>query len=308
MTPSIDWRPRADRAALARRAALVDATRTFFRARDVLEVDPPLLQSGANLDHGVIPFAVGDRFLPTSPEHPLKRLVAASCGAIWALSPAFRQDERGVRHAPEFRMLEWYRPGWDDVQLADECVALAATLTGFAADSERLAWRDAFRRHADLDPLACDDAALRHAAPDAPADATRHELLDLVLTSRVEPQLGRGRWTLLTDYPADQAAQARLRTHADGTRTAARFELYRNGIELANGYWELTDANELRARLAAELAARGDARLRLDERFLAAVPHLPDCAGVAVGFDRLAMLALGADDIRAVQCFAWEQA
>jgi lysyl-tRNA synthetase class 2 len=293
------WRPTADRAVLMRRAALVDGVRAFFRARGVLEVDPPLLQGGANLDHGVVPFAVGDRFLPTSPEHPLKRLVAAGVGAVWALAPAFRAGERGRRHAPEFRMLEWYRPGWDDLRLAEECVALAADITGLPAAAERLPWRTAFQLHAGLDPLTCDDAALRRCAGDAPANATRHELLDLVLTGRVEPHLGRGVWTLLT--------QARLRTQADGTRTAARFELYRDGVELANGYWELTDAAELRARLLAELAQRGDAGLALDERFLAAVPHLGDCAGVAVGFDRLAMLALGVDDIRGVQCFGWPQ-
>ncbi len=312
------WRPRCTREILCRRAELVDRVRAFFRVRSVLEVDTPVLQGGANLDHGVIPFRLetrqGVRFLPTSPEHPLKRLVANGCGAVWTLAPAFRADERGRRHAPEFRMLEWYRPGWDDLRLRDEVVELLADLTGLGTDTEILSWRDAFRQHTGLDPLTADDGAIGKVLGDA-VDAVmssdrldRPAALDLLLTERVEPHLGHARWTILTDYPANACAQARLRTAADGITVAARFEIYRDGVELANGYWELTDSLELERRLRSELTGR-DHGEALDGRFLAAMAAgLPDCAGVAVGFDRVAMLALGAACIDEVQAFPWEVA
>lgn len=306
-----DWRPTAPVGVLRRRAALVDRLRVFFKDRAVLEVDTPVLQGGANLDHGVVPFRVdtaqGPRFLPTSPEHPLKRLVAAGSGDVWTLAPAFRSGERGQRHAPEFRMLEWYRVGWDDRRLALETIALLAELTGLGAEHDTLTWRDAFRRHAGIDPaLASDVELFAQLGTDEPVAAgDRRVALDLLLTRDVEPKLGRGRWTLLTDYPADQCAQARLRLSEDGTSVAARFELYRNGVELANGYHELIDGAALSERLTSELASRRDGE-QLDQRFLAAMTHgLPDCAGVAVGFDRVVMLALGLPTISDAQGFGW---
>lgn len=309
-----DWRPTAPVGVLRRRAELVERTRAFFRERGVLEVDTPVLQSGANLDHGVTPMRVettgGHRFLPTSPEHPLKRLIAAGVGDVWTLAPAFRAGERGQRHAPEFRMLEWYRVGWDDRRLASEVIALLSTLTGWRDEHDIITWRDAFRTHAGIDPLSADDATIstRLGADAAVANNDRRIALDLLLTRDVEPRLGRGRWTVLTDYPADQCAQARIRQAADGTPVAARFELYRDGIELANGYHELLDGRALRGRLEQELVARS-AGEHLDERFLAAMANgLPDCAGVAVGFDRVVMLALGLPDVGATQAFAWGDA
>lgn len=313
------WRPCCTRETLRRRAELVDRVRSFFRAREVLEVDTPVLQGGANLDHGVIPFRVDDgpgrvHFLPTSPEHPLKRLVADGAGAVWTLAPAFRAGECGRRHAPEFRMLEWYRPGWDDGRLRDEVIALLIELTGLDGGVEILSWREAFRRHAGLDPLTVDDRHLGLALGDA-ADAVmsgdrldRQAACDLLLTEHVEPHLGRGCWTVICDYPAEACAQARLRTAADGTTVAARFEVYRDGIELANGYWELADAAELERRLCAALANRTHGEV-LDRRFLAAMAAgLPDCAGVAIGFDRVVMLALGLDGVAATQAFPWDRA
>lgn len=312
------WQPRCTRETLRRRAELVDRVRAFFRARNVLEVDTPVLQGGANLDHGVVPFRLdtpqGPRFLPTSPEHPLKRLVAAGCGAVWTLAPAFRLGERGKRHAPEFRMLEWYQPGWDDLRLRDEVVELLDDLTGLGRAVEVLPWREAFRRHARLDPVTADDRQIGLALG-AAADAVmsgdrldRPAALDLLLTEQVEPHLGQNVWTIMSDYPASACAQARLRPDADGNMVAARFEIYRNGVELANGYEELTDAFELEQRLRKELGQRthGEA---LDQRFLEAMAAgLPACAGVAVGFDRVAMLALGAKDITQIQAFCWENA
>ncbi len=308
-----DWRPSASWATLRARAGLVERTRRFFAARGLLEVDTPVLQGGANLDHGVLPFRLDDagsaRFLPTSPEHPLKRLLAAGGPDLWALAPAFRRQERGRVHQPEFRMLEWYRRGWDDRQLLAETVALLSELTGTAAELEIISWRAAFRQHAGLDPARADDDAIaaRLGADAAAVAGDRRAGLDLLLTRAVEPALGRGRWTALVDYPAEACAQARLRPGEDGEAVAARFEIYRDGIELANGYHELTDAGELGARLDAELGTRSDGE-RQDPRFLAAMAAgLPACAGVAVGFDRVVMLCLGLARVEETRAFAWER-
>lgn len=289
----------------------MDATRAFFAERNVLEVDTPILQGGANLDRGVIPFAVeiGDakRFLPTSPEHPLKRLVAAGSGPIWTLAPAFRRGENGRKHSPEFRMLEWYRPGWDDRQLCAEVIELLCALTGKSERRETLTYAEAFERHAGIDPfISTDDDLNRVLGADARAAmGDRAAALDLILATRLEPHFGREQWTVITDYPPWAAAQARLRMDARGREVAARFEIYRDGIELANGYDELTHHEQLRERLSQECAQRGNDQAMRDIRFEAAMAAgLPPCAGVAVGFDRVVMIALGIDDIGKTQGFA----
>ncbi|MCS6970725.1 MAG: EF-P lysine aminoacylase GenX [Planctomycetes bacterium] len=283
------WRPRASLEAQRARAERLQRVRAFFAARGVLELDPPLLQPGANLDPGVQPFAVqpagsgGEvRFLPTSPEHALKRAVAAYRCDVWALSPAFRAGERGRWHAEEFRMLEWYRLGWDERRLAAETLELLAELTGWEATrGEWLTWREAWQR-AGLDPAAIGDGE----------GLTRDERLDLLYAERVEPLLGRGRWTVISEFPPERAAQARLRPDRDGRPTAARFEIYREGLELANGYHECTDAAELAARQQRELALHPGCQI--DAVFHAMLAEgLPACAGVAVGFDRALALALG---------------
>ncbi len=310
------WRPSATVETLRRRAALVTRTREFFSARGVLEVDVPVLQGGANLDPGVLPYLVpgprGPRFLPTSPEHPLKRLVAAGYGAVWALAPVFRQAEQGRKHLPEFRMIEWYRPGWDDWRLLREVLALFDHLTGLGTTHEVIGYRDAFRRYMGLDPQTASDAQIEGllgsqaaAAQTAAGALDRYVALDLLMADRIEPNLGKGHWTVVTDYPVHVAAQARLRADEDDQPVAARFEIYRDGLELCNGYWELTDSAELGGRLESELAKRSDQGLVRDSRFEAAMAHgLPDCAGVAVGFDRLVMLALGLPSIDQAVAFA----
>jgi elongation factor P--(R)-beta-lysine ligase len=307
-----NWRPTASVGVLRQRAELIERTRHFFRERSVLEVDTPVLQGGANLDHGVLPYHLdlghGARFLPTSPEHPLKRLVAADYGDVWTLAPAFRVGECGRRHSPEFRMLEWYRLGWDDRRLAEEVITLLALLTDKTSAHSIISWRNAFRTHANVDPFTADDATImtRLGNDAAVANGDRRIALDLLLTRDIEPHLGRDSWTVLTDYPADQCAQARIRSDLNGTPVAARFEIYRDGIELANGYHELRDGSQLRERLTSELATRTTGE-QLDERFLSAMTHgLPDCAGVAVGFDRVVMLALGLNHIEQTQAFGWE--
>jgi lysyl-tRNA synthetase class 2 len=312
-SPDALWPPGASLETLQGRARLVGRVRSFFAERGVLEVDVPVLQGGANLDPSISPLAVavhdGRRWLPTSPEHPLKRLVAAGYGDVWALHPAFRRGEFSHRHQPEFRMLEWYRCGWDDARLLTETVALLVALTGFGGGVEVLTWRAALIRHAGIDPVCASDEDWRQRLGDEATAVTidghlDHNLAaDLVLANLVEPHLGRDGWTALTAYPARLAAQARIR---DGV--AARFELYRDGIELANGYHELGDGGELTARLTAEQAQRADAP-DLDQRFLAAMDAgLPDCAGVAVGFDRVVMLALGLPAVSATMAFPWDRA
>jgi elongation factor P--(R)-beta-lysine ligase len=307
------WRPSASLTTLQRRADMVAGARRFFSDRSVLEVDVPVLQGGANLDPGIAPIRVevhdGSRFLPTSPEHPLKRLVAAGYGPVWTLAPAFRRAELGKRHAPEFRMLEWYRPGWDERRLLAEVLDLFAAIGPWTIEHEVLAYADLFRQHLAIDPFESDDAqilALLGTDRDAVAD-DRAAALDLLLSTRIEPRLGRGRFTAVTDYPPHLAAQAEMRADARGRRVAARFEIYRDGVELANGYRELTDAVELGARLHEQMRARDrDAGVRRDALFEAAMAAgLPACAGVAVGFDRLVMLALGLPAIAGTVAFEW---
>lgn len=303
-----DWRPTATRATLQHRADALGAVRSFMAERDILEVEVPILQSGANLDHGVVPARVpcsdGDRWLTTSPEHPLKRLVAAGYGDVWSLSPAVRDGEAGRWHNPEFRMLEWYRLGLDHLALASETIALLDRLTGLGRDQRVMSWEQVWFEYAGVAPEQADallDTGTRAAIPD-PA-----ERQDLAFSLHVVPKLGHGNWCVLTPYPANQAAQARLIETADGPR-AARFEIFRDGVELANGYWELTGANELIERLHAEAASRDD-QPDQDESFHAAMQAgLPDCAGVAVGFDRVLMLALGLDRVGDTMAFDWPRA
>lgn len=326
---SEDWRPAAPIATLRRRAALVQAVRAFFASRGLLEVDTPVLSRHAVTDVHVASLQVvgpdgrSRGWLQTSPEFAMKRLLAAGSGDIWQLCRVLRADESSAVHDTEFTMLEWYRVGWDMDRLIDEVAALADAVcaAGDAAAGEprrieRLRYADAFQRELGLDPLVAPDAALRDAArnldvaPATLATLTRDELLDLLMALAVGPRLGAGCWTFLTHYPAAQAALARL-DPAD-PRVAHRFELYAEGIELANGFHELCDAEEQRRRFEADLderRRRGLPEPPPDERLLAALASgLPECAGVALGFDRLAMLALGAARLGDVVAFTSERA
>lgn len=324
-----DWRPSATLATLRRRAQLVQTVRAFFAARRVLEVETPILSQCAVTDVQLASLRVVASdgrpygWLQTSPEFAMKRLLAAGSGDIWQLCRVMRADERGRLHDTEFTMLEWYRVGWSMERLIDEIAALADAVCA-AADSqthsprpvERLHYAAAFARELGLDPLTAPDAELREAArsldvaPATLAALTRDELLDLLMALAVGPRLGRGRWTFLTHYPATQAALARL--DPCDPRVANRFELFAEGIELANGFDELCDAEAQRRRFEADLAERrrrGLPEPPLDERLLAALESgLPDCAGVALGFDRLVMLALGATRLADVVAFGSDRA
>ncbi len=324
------WRPGADFIALRLRADLLARIRAFFAERGVLEVETPALSAAAITDPNLASFAVsytgpGPRhgwtlYLHTSPEFPMKRLLAAGSGSIYQIARVFRDGEAGRLHNPEFTLLEWYRVGFDHHRLMDEVTDLTTELLAGSvplAEPERLSYRAAFQRYLGLDPHRATVAELaagaeRFAVPIPPGMPTNDTdpWLDLLLTHRIEPRLGAGRLTFLHDYPASQAALARLRP--GDPPVGERFELYLNGIELANGFRELGDAGEQRRRFEAENAARralGLPEMPVDEHLLAALAAgLPDCAGVALGFDRLAMLAAGKKSLGEVLAFPLDRA
>jgi lysyl-tRNA synthetase class 2 len=315
------WRPTASIAALRQRARALRMSRDFFASRHVLEVETPAMVnapvSDVNLGSAIVNLPGRDAplFLHTSPEYAMKRLLAAGSGDIYQICRVYRGAERGRQHNPEFTMLEWYRLGFTLEDLMREVADLARELLGnLNVPVEFLSYRDAVRRHAGFDPIDADIAELRRAAQDLglaaahAGDAGRDELLDLIVGARVGPALGAQGLTFMHRYPASQAALARL--DAADSRVALRFELYHRGIELANGYHELASGAEQRARFAADQksrASRGLPTYALDSHLLAALDAgLPDCAGVALGFDRLLMLAVGTTNIDDVLAFPVE--
>ncbi len=303
----------ADGATVRRVGRALARIRGFFAERDVLEVQPPCLGPAA-MDPALKSIPVSGAsadgttaYLQTSPESAMKAMLAAGSGDIYYLGPAWRGGERGRWHAAEFTLLEWYRIGFDHHRLMDEVAALAALLVG-ERPVERCTYREAFRRHAGVDPLTDPDAVLADALTRQGIQLhgttpERDEALDLLLSHTVGPALGRGTLTFLDGFPASQAALARL--DEDDPRTARRFELFIDGLEIANGYHELTDARAQRERFRAEQAERrraGQPVHALDERLLTALEQgVPDCAGVALGVDRLLALALGAQSLREVR-------
>jgi lysyl-tRNA synthetase class 2 len=313
-----DWRPVASLEALRLRAQLLGLIREFFAERGVLEVETPAMAAAGASDVNIASLATTCHaraaperlYLQTSPEFAMKRLLAAGSGPIYQVCRAFRDGESGRLHNPEFTLLEWYRPDFDHHALMDELDALLDRLRAPAATRRRLTYRDAFTLHAAPDPFeTSDDALAAHAARAGLSDADngrfdRDMLLDFLFSHTVQPRLGNGR-VYVYDYPASQAALARVR--ASQPPVAERFELFVNGIEIANGYHELSDAEEQRRRFAAADGARrrlGLEPMPIDERLLAALAcGLPDCAGVAVGLDRLFMVVAGETSIDAVMAF-----
>jgi elongation factor P--(R)-beta-lysine ligase len=317
------WRPSAQPAALRRRAAALAATREFFRARNVLEVETPAMVNApvSDVNLGSIQAHLPGRegaplFLHTSPEYAMKRLLAAGLGDIYQVCRVFRGNERGRQHNPEFTMVEWYRLGFSLNDLMREVGELTRELLGARLPLEFVSYREALKRHAGLDPLDAEDAELQRAAETLGLDAAharragRDQLLDLIVGAQVGPALGAGALTFLHRYPATQAALARL--DPVDPRLALRFELYHRGVELANGYHELASGAEQRQRFTADQQARttrGLPTFALDAHLLAALDAgLPDCAGVALGFDRVLMLALNATSIDEVLAFPVERA
>ena len=319
---SRDWRPTATRAMLELRATLLARTRAFFAARGVLEVDTPLVVNAPVTDVHIhsarVTLAASERdfFLHTSPEYAMKRLLAAGAGDIYQICHVVRALERGELHNAEFTLIEWYRRGYSLDALMSEVEALARELlgaTGATFTCERLSYREAFLQALALDPFTAplpqlaEQARLSGFNGDA---ADRDELLELLMGTVVGPRLGRTGLTFVHGYPASQAALARL--DPVDPRAAQRFELYCRGIELANGFHELTSAREQRSRFERDIGERrrlGLPAVWLDERLLAALEAgLPDCCGVALGFDRTLMLAAAAQCIDAVLPFPIERA
>ena len=328
------WRPTATRAVLEQRASALARIRSFFGARGVLEVDTPVVVNAPVTDVHIhsaevrFPDAAmrGEAalfFLHTSPEFAMKRLLAAGSGDIYQICHVARGLERGRHHNAEFTLIEWYRGGFSLEQLMDEVEALAREVLGpraAAMASERLTYREAFVRELKIDPFTCTLEELKQAArdigfqtsPTTPesSESVRDELLELLMGATLGPRLGRNALTFIHRYPASQAALARL--DPSDPRCALRFELYCEGIELANGFHELASHEEQRARFEQdrkERQLRGLPTHALDENFLSALEAgLPDAAGVALGFDRLLMLATGAGHIDEVMAFPVERA
>jgi lysyl-tRNA synthetase class 2 len=313
---------------LRARAELYARVRAFFAARDVLEVQTPVLSTAAAVDIHIHSWTahsitLGSRWLQTSPEFAMKRLLAAGSGPVYQICPVFREDEPGRQHNPEFTMLEWYRPGFDHHRLMDEVEALVAAVSSDHASLaafERIAYRDAVLREAEIDPLTTGPDELRRCAErngiplpagiTAAESADRDFWLDLLMGLWVGPKLGAERPTFIHDYPASQAALARIRP--GDPAVAERFELYWRGVELANGFHELGDASEQRRRFEQDQArrhTRGQVIPPMDEKLLAALDYgLPECAGVALGLDRLLMLMLGLDSVAETQAFPFDRA
>ncbi|TPG50514.1 EF-P lysine aminoacylase GenX [Rhodanobacter glycinis] len=312
-------------ASLQLRARLYALIRGFFAERQVLEVETPILSAAGNTDPNIESFSTmfsghvdagaRERWLRTSPEFPLKRLLAAGIGDCYELGRVFRNGEAGGRHNPEFSMLEWYRVGWDHRRLMQETIALveaALTLVGRRAEVLIESYRQLFLDELGIDPSHASIDQLR--APLAeynvgPEGLERDDWLDLLITHKLQPSFPRDRITLIHDYPATQCALARIRPGEPPL--AERFELYLGRYELANGYHELNDAAEQRGRFERDNALRRRRGLReipIDERLLDVLDALPDCAGVALGVERLLMCLAGTDAIADVLALPFNEA
>lgn len=281
------------------RADMLATVREFFKAGGLLEVDCPLLNRTPSCDAHIDPIVAGDSYLHTSPEYAMKRLLAKGCGDIYQLGHVFRDGEVGHQHNPEFTLVEWYRVGIPFEEMIAEGADFIALFIG-DHPLTTLTYRQAFQKYAHLDPFEVSTDELKTLA-NHPSD-DRDDLLNIILALHVEPGLAKEGLLALTHYPASQAALAR--TTFDGPHeVASRFEIYFNGIELANGYHELNDTQEQRGRFHTANRKReqlGKSPLPLDEPFLACLDTLPDCCGIAIGFDRLMMLRHSASNIAEV--------
>jgi lysyl-tRNA synthetase class 2 len=312
MTPSDKWRPVATATELKRRARLLQDIRDFFSARDVLEVETPLISIAGNTDPAITSVMTDSgRYLRTSPEFSLKRLLAAGSGDIYELGRVFRAGESGRHHNPEFTMLEWYRTGFSYHQLMDEVADIVRHCGRGKFDQwpqSKLSYRQLFQTHLDVDPFTADKQTLatvakRHGIEDM--ELGRRQWLDLLTSLVIQPALAGENLTFVYDFPAEQAALARIRPATPPL--AERFELYLGQVELANGYQELTDVTEQQQRFEADNEIRenyGQDSCEIDHHLLSALAHgLPDCAGVALGVDRLLMAICGSDTLDEVVAF-----
>jgi lysyl-tRNA synthetase class 2 len=311
----------ASLATLRQRAAMLAAVRAFFAERSVLEVETPALSPAGVTDPAIASVVAtvqslgsAPHYLQTSPELAMKRLLAAGSGDIYQLARVFRDDELGRWHQPEFTLLEWYRVGWDELTLMTEVAELVRAVLAAAGNaaivrSVRVRYADALHATLGARPDAATSELVQRLVAqgvDVPQELAHDAVLDLAFATRVVASFDPAALTFVYDYPVSQAALARLKPGPPPV--AARFEVFSGGIELANGFHELTDAREQRRRFEAERARRrreGLATPPLDEDFLAALEAgLPDCAGVALGFDRLVALATSKADLKSALSFA----
>lgn len=319
------WAPSASIETLKKRAAILRTIREFFYTRNVMEVETPSLSSASVTDVHLASFNtqfVGPGhagglplYLQTSPEFAMKRLLAAGSGPIFQLCKAFRNEEAGRHHNPEFTMLEWYRPGFDEFALMDEMDELMQLILN-VEPAERLTYQQAFEQVLSLDPLTATLTQLQALACDhgfadiAKNETNKDTLLQLLFCMKVEPTIGQTKPCFVYHFPASQAALAQICEHDN--RVAGRFELYYKNMELANGFNELTNAKEQAKRFDednAYRAANGLNHVPMDRRLIAALEHgLPKCAGVAMGIDRLVMLASEKETIKEVIAFDVDRA
>ncbi|WP_261642383.1 elongation factor P--(R)-beta-lysine ligase [Erwinia mallotivora] len=321
MSDTASWLPSAPIANLLKRAAIIAEIRRFFADRGVLEVETPAMSQATVTDIHLFPFQtrfVGpgaadglDLYLMTSPEYHMKRLLAAGSGPIFQLCRSFRNEEAGRHHNPEFTMLEWYRPHYDMYRLMNEVDDLLQQVLE-CPPAETLSYQQAFIRHLEIDPLSADKAQLREVADKlgvgdlANREEDRDTLLQLLFVIGVEPQIGKEKPAFVYHFPATQAALAEIST--EDHRVAQRFEVYFRGMELANGFRELTDSREQRQRFEQDnrkRAARGLPQQPIDSYLLDALAQgMPECSGVALGVDRMVMLALKASQLSEVIAFS----
>lgn len=285
----------------------------FFAQRDVLEVDTPILAAAPVTDPNIEPMQTTEgRWLHTSPEYAMKRLLCAGSGDIWQLCKVFRAGEAGSKHNPEFSMLEWYRVGWDHHQLMDEVRDLVRTLFASrwsALPELRMSYAAAFMQYAGIDVHHAHDDVLHAKGIELAGqdlELNRDGWLDIIMSHLIEPSLPTNTLVFIDAFPASQAALAKITHDENDIAVAQRFELFFNGTELANGYHELTDAAEQRRRFNNDARVAGGRKV--DERLLEALESgLPECAGVAMGIDRLLMHSTGATCISEVLAFDWHR-
>jgi lysyl-tRNA synthetase class 2 len=315
-----EWRPTASISLLIQRAQILHRIRAFFEARHVIEVETPILSHATVTNPHIMSIEayfkkIGSTenevcYLQTSPEYAMKRLLAAGMESIFQITKSFRQGEIGRLHNPEFSLLEWYRVGFDHHQLMDELSELLLALE--FPKAERMSVGQVYQSYLKINPHSATiselkDCAAQHIQPLPRLTEDKNSYLDLLFTHCIEPSLGLAAPLFIYDFPASQASLAKIRQ--ENPPVASRFELYFKGIELANGFHELQDPDEQRRRFEKELEYRAQhtmPNIPIDEHLLDALKHgLPDCAGVALGLDRLIMLALGQETISKILSFGF---
>lgn len=312
MSHSQAWQPKATITALRRRAETLRSIRQYFAEQGLLEVDVPVIGSHGVTDPSLIPICAKvnrrEGYLQTSPEYFLKRLLAADYGSMYYLGKAFRDQEFGPRHQPEFTLLEWYRLGFDDCQLATDTLALMTRLLP-DKPQRQTTYRDLFEAEFGFNPHSAEADQLAEVAQlrcqPSFTQASRDTWLDLLFSHCLEPKLQGV--VVVSDYPSSQAALARCAFDEDKNWIARRFEVFVDGLEVGNGYWELTDVSELQRRFAEDARTRhkqGLAVIAPDPQLIAAQRHgLPPCAGIAMGVDRIVMAQLGVESIAQTLAF-----